>query len=150
MAKFQLEIGATADILSPGELRDELIRAEIRAAAKSAGYKPAELFLPVGAATYQDSGPAAGFAWKLRMITCVLAAAGTIAAFKGEGINGRPVGTAQSVSAAGLNIAGIFYPDDIIVQSDQQIFVSAGAGTIVSYYRVAVQVPAQRLGEHLS
>lgn len=159
MAKLIIEAGQSVDVISPAEMAHILLEQEIRLAAKSAGYKwtetpPIAVTNPAtglaGNPTYLDTGPQGGWAWKLRIISCVLAATGGVAVFKGENANGRIIASALTVNVAGLNIAGIFFPDDIIVNSGQQLFVSAGAGSILTYYRGAVQVPAERMGEVLS
>lgn len=152
---LKIEPGASADVLSRAELAEELGRAEVRAAARSAGYKWVEQALPVNpaAGAVQLGGPGQGWHWKMRLVAVQLAAAGVFAAFKGEGANtvvSRPITQpVTTVALAGLNIGVFFFPDDIIVQGGQQIFLQASQ-FITSYYYGAVQVPAERLGEHLS
>lgn len=152
---LKIEPGASADVLSRQELAEELVRSEIRAAARSAGYKWVEQALPVnpGAGAVQLGGPGQGWHWKMRLVAVQLAAAGAFGAFKGEGANtvvSRPImPVTNSAVLAGLNVAVFFFPDDIIVQGGQQVFLQASQ-FITSYYYGAVQVPAERLGEHLS
>lgn len=155
MAKFTLQVGETIDVLTAEELQRILIEEDVKLAARAAGFKWHESALPVtpAAPTFQIGGPAPGFAWKLRLVSVSLAAAGSFGLFKGEaasGLTNRPVGNPQSTSVLGtLNIGTIFYPDDIVVHTDQQVFILA-TQNIISFYFGAVQVPGERLSEHLS
>lgn len=95
-------------------------------------------------------GPAAGFAWTLRIVAVNLAAAGTFGAWKGESVNGRPIANpVTSTAIGGQNVAVIFFSDDIVIQAAQQVFLFA-TQNIANWYLGAVQVPAERLGEILT
>jgi len=155
--KFLIEAGSAIETLTPAELRSEIAKAQAVWEARAIGVKWTEQGpLPVQPAgpSQQVNGPATGFAWKLRVASVNLAAAGTLAVFKGESPAGRPIAnpvasTAFAFGGVTYNIASLFFPDDIVIQSGQQILLAA-TQNISTYYYGAVQFPAQKAGEILS
>ena len=157
--EVKLELGAVLDAATPHEVRQQMDASIARAIEvwrqRGIGVKWTEQALPVQPAAPSLLLPAVGggFAWKIRVISVVLAAAGTLGAFKGANPGTRPLGPpAASVAflfgGVTFNVASMFFPDDVVIQSGQQILIAA-TQNISNYYYGAVQFPAERQGEIL-
>lgn len=155
--KFKIEAGGTIDTVTPQELSKAMAGERNFWRERATGVKWTELALnlnPPLATTYPDPtpgvnqnpvGPAPGWAWKLRIVTSTLAAAGTMAIYKGESANARLIGVQNNPAI----LQGIFFPDDIVIQAGQQLFIACSTN-MTTLYVGAVQVPAERLGEILT
>jgi hypothetical protein len=148
----KIDFGAEFDVLSPDEFHkgmgDQHDRARAMVAAELAGVKWMRVAppLPVPVLSYQFQGPAAGFAWDLKQITCTLSAAGTVAAFNGESANNRLIAVANTAFVFQVMP---FTSQTGIVLPQEQVFVLATA-TIVGIMLTAVQVPAEMIGKLIS
>jgi hypothetical protein len=148
----KIDFGAEFDVLGPDEFHkgmndfDRRARAIVAAELEGVKWIRQSPVVQVPALSFQFQGPAAGFAWDLKQITCTLAAAGTVAAFNGESANGRLMAAANAPFVFQVMP---FTSQTGVVLAQEQVFVLA-TSNIVGIMLTAVQVPAEMLGKLIS
>ncbi len=101
-----------------------------------------------GASSVQIAGPDSGYAWSLKMISAVLAAADDLGIWLGENTTTAPIGGGATVKMGGQFVVNVTFTSNVVVISDQRLVtLAADTSTIGAYKLIAKQVPAEMVGK---
>lgn len=153
-----LDLGRPVDVLTKDELAEALAE-DARLRSTLAGVKPQEVFIPSGlipavAGPFTTSGavpqcPANGYIWAVMQIGCDLSASAALNIYKATaatiGQGGKPV---VHNGAAGVQTAS-FAKGQLWLRPGEQLTFSPATGFLLSAFIVAIEVPAERVGELL-
>lgn len=97
-----------------------------------------------GVAKFSIDGPDSGYAWSLKLVSFVTAAADDVAIFLGDNTNTAPIGGTTTAKIGGI-FAGVvtFTSNVVIVQDNRVITLLADTSTISAVKVIAKQVPGE-------
>lgn len=160
--KFTLDFGQTWDLLTPGEMQSILAEQDTANRAIYAGVKTVEQFFninQIGAAQTIYSTPAgmvpSGFVWAIMNIGMELSAASSVRVYKGIPQSGTAaptgLGRVAGVLTNFVTPNGQFSKGQLMLRAGDQLtfFPPTGPPNILSVFIVAIEVPAERIGELL-
>lgn len=75
-----------------------------------------------------DVSPDSGYAWSLKMVSAILSAAGSLAAFLGDNTLTAPIGGGATAVMGGLNVVNITFTSNVVVMSDQRAITLLASG----------------------
>jgi len=166
MAQQMIRGGAPVDIPTPAEVADVVdVRARafareqqaiadarerdrvrtikpVRAAGPSAA-KAASFFIP---------GPDSGYMWNVKLISVQVDAADTVQAFittAAPATGATPRSLISNFGASATSQVITFSSDQILLNPDEGLWLTAAAHNITAYFITAVEVMAERIAEVL-
>ena len=154
-----LDFGTSVDLLNKQEL-EEALAEDARLRAIVAGVKPVEVFINLGtiganATIFSTTGtppqaPTSGYIWAIMSLGAELSAGAVFNVYKGTPAAVATGGGKPVFRGASANVqVGNFAKGQIWLRPNDQLTFIPGSGNILSVYFVAIEVPAERVGELL-
>ena len=158
--------GASLDIPTPDEVadvvdirtrdfwREQQAIAEARERERARTIKPVRAAGPSAAATgsFFITGPDSGYMWNVKLISVQTDAADTVQAFiatAAPATGATPRSLISNFGASATSQVTTFSSDQILLNSDEGLWLKAAAHNITAYFITAIEVMAERIAEVL-